>query len=506
MRRGGQALDGVRCAMRAIPALVLLLGGCSFLYNPSNLPADASAGGDGGALVDARGLDAPSAEDAPADAPFAVADPSMLRATSVQPALIYEGQGVDHSRPAVLTITGANFVPGVVVAITATDSPATADLALGAVVVAADGNSIAVPVTANIMPLVGQTSIPLTITINERGFTTTIPWNEAALDELTSVAQLPPTQQRYSQVALAAAGTVPPGGPRVRVHSMSSISLAAFHVDATTTAAGAGGCSGGAPGARGGCPGGGAAGADGTAPALPTSGGGAGFVAKGGGAQTGGPLVGDPFVASYGNPANVASGGGGGGSTLAVANGGAGGAGGGTLELHADGDLTTAAITALGGAGSAGTAATGGGGAGGLVILRTGHTLAVASVDVSGGLGGSSLAINAGSAGRIRVDAPLGSIIGAQLGPAFAIDTPLITTQRTLSVTIRIPSGVAFKLSRLDQNGQLLYLPDQTSGTGTVDVPVPLINGWNKLCATVPGGSYAEDIANTCVELAFMTR
>jgi len=496
--------------MREILALMILLSGCSLLYNPSNLPAGAAGDarpGDDGALGDARVLDAP-VFDAPADAPFAVADPSLVRATSVQPALIYEGQGVDHSRPAVLTITGVNFVPGAVVAIAATDSRATADLTLGAVVVAADGNSLALPVTANVMPLVGQGSVPLTITISERGFTTTIAWSETALDELTSVAQLPPTQQRYSQVAIAAAGALPTGGPRVRVHSMSSISLAAFHADATTTAAGAGGCSGGAPGAPGACPGGGGAGASGTAPAVPTSGGGAGFVAQGGngGAQTGGPIVGDPFVASYANPANVASGGGGGGSTLAQANGGAGGAGGGTLELRADGDLTTAAITALGGAGSAGTGATGGGGAGGLVILRTGHTFAVASVDVSGGLGGSSLAGNAGSAGRVRVDAPLGSIAGAQLGAAFAIDTPLITTQHTLTVTIRIPSLVAFKLSRLDQDGQLLYLPDQMSGTGTVDVAVPLINGWNRLCVTVPGGAYADDIANTCVELAFMTR
>jgi hypothetical protein len=500
--------------MREIPALVILLSGCSVLYNPNNLPvgapgdaADASAGTEGGPVVDARELDATSAGDAAFDAPFGVPDPSKLRATSVQPSLIYEGQGVDHSRPAVLTITGANFVPGsVVVAIAATDSRATADVTLGAVVVAADGNSLAVPVTANIMPTVGQASVPLTITISELGFTTTIGWTEGALDELTSVAQLPPTQQRYAQVALAAAGSLPSGGPRVRIHSMSSISMAAFHADATTTAAGAGGCDGGAPGAPGACPGGGGAGANGTLPAVPTSGGGAGFVAKGGGAQTGGPIAGDAFVASYANPANVASGGGGGGSTLAIANGGAGGAGGGTLELHAEGDLTTAAITALGGAGSAGTGATGGGGAGGLVILRTGHTLAVASVDVTGGLGGSSLAANAGSAGRIRVDAPLGGIAGAQLGPAFAIDTPLITAQHTQAVTIRIPSGVPFKLSRLDQGGRLVYLPDLMSGTGSVDVDVPLINGWNKLCVTVPGGAYADDIANECVEIAFMTR
>jgi hypothetical protein len=291
---------------------------------------------------------------------------------------------------------------------------------------------------------------------------------------------------------------------------MSSISLAAFHADATTSAAGAGGCASGAPGAPGACPGGGLAGANGQAMAIPTPGGGAGFSSKGGngGAGTGGPIVGDSFVASYSDPANVASGGGGGGRAYlaGTANGGAGGGGGGTLELHAEGDMTTAAITALGGAGSAGTGATGGGGAGGLVILRTGHTFAVASVDVGGGLGGSSLATNAGSTGRIRVDAPLGSIATAQVGPAFAIDTPLVTDHHTLTVNIRIPSLIPFKLSRLDQRGILFYLPDAMSGTGTVAIAVPLINGWNRLCLTVPGGAYADDIANECVEIAFMTR
>jgi hypothetical protein len=132
--------------------------------------------------------------------------------------------------------------------------------------------------------------------------------------------------------------------------------------------------------------------------------------------------------------------------------------------------------------------------------------MTVASVDVSGGLGGASLATNAGSTGRIRVDSALTSIDGAQVGPAFGIDTPLITAQHTLMVNIRIPSLIAFKLSRLDQAGALVYLaPDPMSGTGTATIAVPLINGWNKLCLTVPGGLYADDIANECVDVAFMT-
>jgi hypothetical protein len=364
-----------------------------------------------------------------------------------------------------------------------------------------------VPVTANIMPLVGGgTSIPLTITITELGVTTTIAWSETALDELTSITQLPPTQDRYSQVALAAAGTIAAGGTRVTIHSMSSMSFAALHADAALQTGGAGGCNGGNGGAPGACPGGGSAGTATTVIAAGTAGGGAGFSAKGGdgGPGTGGPIVGDPYVASYANPANTASGGGGGGASLLGAAGGVGGGGGGTLELHAEGDMMTAALTVLGGAGGAGTGSAGGGGAGGLVILRAGHTMAVASVDISGGLGG--VAGDSGSPGRIRVDAPNGSITGAQIGPAFALDTPLITAEHTLMIGVRIPSLVPFQFSQLDQNGTLTYVtPEPMSGTGTAAVAVTLVNGWNRLCLTVPGGLYADDIANECVEIAFMT-
>ena len=90
-------------------------------------------------------------------------------------------------------------------------------------------------------------------------------------------------------------------------------------------------------------------------------------------------------------------------------------------------------------------------------------------------------------------------------GPAFAIFTPLVTDHHTLSIDLRLPSAVVFKLSRLDQRGELVYLPDVMSETGTTSIDVPLINGWNKLCLTVPGGLYADDIANECVEIAFMT-
>src|SRR5664279_2069794 len=98
--------------MREILAVVVL-SGCSLIYNPNTLK-----GGDGrdGAVA---------ADDAPADSPFVD--------SIVQPLRIYEGQGVDNSRPAVLTIRGTGFVAGgVTVTIAPTSSPDTADLTLGA--------------------------------------------------------------------------------------------------------------------------------------------------------------------------------------------------------------------------------------------------------------------------------------------------------------------------------------------------------------------------------------
>ena len=196
--------------------MFVLLTSCSLIYDPSKIHAGDGGSGDGGFA------------DAPVDTPYVTADPSMVHASDLMPAVIYEGQGVDNSRPAVLTIRGVNFAAGALVTIAPTNTGDTADFAVGATVVAADGHSLAVPITANIVTtLGGGATVPLTITVSEAGFSTTIAWTEVALDELTAVIQLPPTQQRYSRVALAAAGSLPTGGPRVTIHSMSSISLAA---------------------------------------------------------------------------------------------------------------------------------------------------------------------------------------------------------------------------------------------------------------------------------------
>ena len=71
-------------------APALLVGGCSLIYNPSNInkpPADAT--------------DAQMTADAAIDAPMlADANPADLVIQQISPATIYEGQGTGGSRPA----------------------------------------------------------------------------------------------------------------------------------------------------------------------------------------------------------------------------------------------------------------------------------------------------------------------------------------------------------------------------------------------------------------------
>src|SRR6476646_8399601 len=102
----------------------VLLGGCSLIYNPNNIekpPADAS---------DANMIDTTQMIDARIDAPaLADANPAALTVLDASPGVI----------------SGHHFIPGATVQI----SPAT-DLTVGAPTVSANGDFIAVPITATI--------------------------------------------------------------------------------------------------------------------------------------------------------------------------------------------------------------------------------------------------------------------------------------------------------------------------------------------------------------------
>ncbi len=507
-------------------AVVCVLSGCSLIYNPSNLPSP----------------DAKDFQDMHADSPLADADPSMLALSDLQPATIYEGQGVGNSRPAVLTIRGNNFVPGATVMITPTSG--SADLTLGDVVVAADGNSLAVPVTANLMDGSAST-VPLMITVAEDGVSQNIGWSENTLVELKTASQLTTgVMARYSMVNLTTplifgsgsgsgsgsaviAATAP-----VIIHSMSTLTVGAIFASASATVPGPGGALAEVPAAQAAQAGWrrarparwaaratvsirAARGGSGAAGSAGGDGGGAGSLAMGGGGNGG--TKGDPFVTSYSaeQPGGGGGGGGGGGKALGAAGGagGTGGVGGGIIELHADGDLTATSITAHGGAGTAGGTTGGGGGgggggAGGIAIIRAGHAIlgTPPTFDLAGGAAGGTG--NGGSTGRARCDVPSGTVANAQVGPAFAPTNPLITRDHTVTLAVRLPTGITFALTQLDQDGTLAPATTAASGSvdGTANVQVLLTNGWNHICLTVPGGIYTDDVANECIDVAFMSQ
>lgn len=516
---------------------VVFASGCSLIYNPNNIekpPADAS---------DAQMIDAPMTADARIDAaPIFDANPAALTVEDAFPSVIYEGQGVDNSPPAILVISGHNFIPGATVSI----SPNTG-LTLGTPMVAANGDYIVVPVTIAVDGSQSTTTVPLTISVDEPGATTQMLAGKLTLQPLPTLSgssiPLPPAA-RYARINLTGTPTFSGSGP-VLLRSMSSITCgmaipAKGAMPTSTTAAGAagpGGCAGGGQGAMGGCAGvigGGGAGGGGG------GGGGGGYgtagTVGGGGGAGGAPGAahGSPLIVSYqgtaadGADRNQASGGGGGAPVNnTLASGGGGGGGGGTVELTAGGDINCS-VDVSGGNGrdatstlSTAAAGGGGGGAGGVIVMRTDSgTITNTTLTASGGSGGAGAGGGAaggqGGAGRIRVDAP-GSLPPTaptgvvHRGLAFAAATSRVSTTDNPMVTILGAAGDVFDMyvvdtAGLEHNGEPQNQTIDSNGMKTVTVT--LLPGYNRLCATLRPGMRASadpfSLADKCVEIAYL--
>jgi len=527
-----------QCLASLIPAV--LVGGCSLIYNPNNIekpPGDASdAQSIDSSLIDAR-IDAP---------PLADANPAALAVEAVAPGVIYEGQGVDNSPPAMIVIKGHHFIQGATVSIT----PPT-DLTVGTPVISANGDYIAVPVTAAISGT-DSGSVALTVSVNETGAPAPVTMTGVSLTylpQLTGSTLALPLADRYSQVAINANPTFT-GSDRVILRSMSSIKCAASGTGAinakgatpaTTAGAGAagpGGCAGGGQGAAGGCPNGiggggaGGAGAGGGGGGFGT----AGFVGGGGGAGgTAGPAHGSATVIAYdgaaadGSDRNQASGGGGGATSFSTtATGGGGGGGGGIVELTAGGDISCGTIDVSGGAGhdaastlSTASAGGGGGGAGGLIVIRTDTgTIANASLVATGGGAGAGAAGGAaggqGGSGRMRVDAPgtlpVASPMGARhRGLSFAATTQTTSMVDDPMVTLLGTPDDVFDMYVVDAAGVEHFGEPQNQtieSSGMKVVQVTLLPGYNRLCATLRPGMRNKDdrfsLADRCIEIAYV--
>jgi hypothetical protein len=496
------------------------LGGCSLLYNPDNLPApardaepsiDQAIGREIDASVDASGED------------------HALAITAAAPHVLFEGQGVGGSRPAILVITGRNIADDAVVTLVPTVAAAAGpmiEIDNAHAVRSGDHTMIAVPVSLAIDVGRGAGDVALTVQIAQAGGSVMAPLDGQVRLHTLPELDAPPTGALallYSRVQLTSTLTFAPSasaGPVV-IRAVSSIDVRDVHVDANQSVAGPGGGAGGAAGHAGTGPGGGLGGGLLNGGVLMAgsgggfgSAGGVGKPAVGGTSIAGGPITGDDFLAGPGNQSS-----GGGGGSIA-----AGGGGGGSLELTAGGTLKANTISANGGAGGndALLSAAAGGGAGGAILLRAGGAATISKVTVAGGGGGDHSLTGAavpgnGGDGRLRYDLP--AIVGTPTLPAanragvsFSIkagDNPLVMRDplQGLAVTTKVSatSSNAFDVYVFDADLTQLDTQNVTFTSPSPILKPRLLQGYNHVCVTPHGRNPVIDAAaTTCLDVAYI--
>jgi len=502
------------------------LAGCSFIYNPNNLPDPR--------MIDAAVVDA---------------NPCALTVTGIAPATILEGQGDSGSAPALLVIRGDNIVnTNLKVELKSHDGSTVPLAPITDAVASADHTYVAFTVTAHV-DMGPVTDVALDVTVSQdapqdgscMGKATGPLLGKLTLHGLPELTSMSPgvnkatrtvttssLQTSYSMVNLVdVSPTTFSGATRAEITAVSSITLGAVIADAVGTTPGPGGNPGSA--SAGACPtsgGGGGHGGDATVSqllAVGGGGGGGGGAAAGSSGATGTALSGvggaggisgikngSDQLASLETNAACAGGAGGLGGTLVLTNaGGPGGAGGGTLALFAGGNIQTMSLSAKGGAGgppSGSGGAGGGGGAGGNVLVHTDTgTLAIGAIDVSGGAaampGGG-----AGSTGRVRWD-----VAGADVpsspghrGPAFEkVSTRVFTTQPP-SLTLSGTSNDGFSVRVIDQDNVVHDGGHNSFNNGAAVITPALNPGYNRICITLDLGMQGHIEADKCIDVAFL--
>lgn len=468
--------------MPAMPAL----GGCSLIYNPSDLP---------------------NAVDAMPDAPPDIF-PCLLELTDVTPSVIYEGMGTGGSRSALIVLHGKNLV-NASTSVMVNPPMGTARvpmLTLDGAKLQTDilGELLAVPITLSVDATLPSTeTVPLDITVAQdcpEGRVQKVLSGKLSLkglDELvdgTAMIALDAGIHEYSQINVATS-TIVPGtvsGPLI-LRSMSSVNIAkpiVVSAPAPSASASPGGPAGGQGGAGG--TGLGGAGTPGAGPSA--------------GQPSGGPGRFDSpdFGLSTLNNPNRSSGGAGGDGAVVGGKGGRGGGGGGSIEITAAGDLKIDIVAARGATGQGGSfgGASGGGGSGGVVLVRAGGTLTTGDLDVSGG--------GNGHPGRARYDAA-GTVTGPlgpehYRGPMF-LDPPQLTREGMPALMVVGKPLSQFRYFFLNNTGDQVKGPFNGTiagnGMARVTPPEQLYRGLNQVCVVVEGGSTTSDTRN-CVDIAYL--
>jgi hypothetical protein len=487
--------------MRAVA--LLLVTGCSFVYNPGNLDHS----------TDSNTSDVEVIADV---------DPTMLKLTDAWPTQVYEGAGTGGARAALVVIYGHQIAEDAVVTIT---PPA---LKIVSTTIAGDHNFIALALEADDDGIDNDgTSEPLTIGVTQRGgtYADVLDASKLSLVHLNALTATAITRPLYSQVmitgplAIAADATK----PRVVLHAVGGITITgAVTADAAGATPGPGGCAGGAIGVDGApqnaamqdCVGRGHAVAGGLNGA---GGGGAGFVIKGDAAPASGGDGGDAVPSmQLANLAVSVPAGGGGGAKSAGTGGSAGGGGGGSIEITAGGDISIPmGISANGGkAADVSGGGGGGGGAGGVILVRSGGTATLGTLSVARGEPGlkamNALAGNpggAGSIGRTRVDAA-NVTTSNYTGPMF-VAPPVVSLDQVTTLVLRGAIGETTMTGQvIDRDGDTVstFAPSfNGAGMTSSSTTQTLKAGYNKVCVTVAGGNaFTLPESTNCTEIAFL--
>jgi hypothetical protein len=479
-------------------ALTVLVGGCSLIYNPSN--------------IDSNKHDA--AVDVMADAAID-ANATELTLTSVDTPPLLEGQGDGGSRPAVLVVEGLNILSTATITVMPASGTAMVST-VGMPVISTDSTIIAIPVVAMVdKTLPSTTTVPLTVTVTQNTasgmVSKTISWSLQGLDELdvtgNATITTSPSVLDYSEVNVTGQ-LLHSGTDKIVVHAQASIVIGgSVDVSASGSTAGPGGGAGGGTQAEGGGPGKGKAGSN------SAGGGGAGFVIAGMDGHSnngsGGAMVGDALISSY-----LSNQGSGGGGAAAV-----GGGGGGTIELTAGGTLTVHQISSNGASGTGGLLTGGGGGSGGVIVLRSGVMATIGGVlSVAPGTGGTgTLALGAGNGGdgrdgRIRFDAPVitgsgSSNAAAHRGAMFDPTAPAIVHTPTPTVTVIGSMTDMFDMYVTSPTLQGASAPLTINfGAGTmVTTQTPqLTRGLHQVCVVPMGSNIGIPESRNCIEVAYL--
>jgi len=504
---------------------VLALPACSILYNPNNVGDPVVPDAPSDVATDAR---ADAAVDAPPDSPTdAPSDAPQITLASAQPNLLDEGAGMGGSRPALVILTGTNFLGPTFTVDPIDDGGVMRNPAIVGSRIATSGTEVALALQVPVLTTVGQGNNTKVVRVKatQLGWDAMIDIPVKGLDELAPTGTVDTATLRplYSRATFASAvhftGTAP---ALVRVTSDITIT-AVVDVDGVGQAPGAHGCDGGAAATAGDCGAGGGGGGNSGLGGSPGGGGGFGTVGTGGAgsASPGGPgqVTGEALLISLtttGTTAGNRGNGGGGGGGATLGGGGAGGGGGGVLELTAEGTINVSgngAVRARGGDGTAGGGVgggNGGGGSGGAIVVRSGNGIAstAAWISAPGGTGAGSNNTKAGDggAGRVRVDttnAVTGMVSGVTpaRGPAWTTTAPTIVT--TANVDLGIVGGAAQSYG-VYLNGSAQ--PNvTTNASGAAVASLALVPGLNTACTTVaPAIGTGMPEATRCIDLVYL--